>query len=637
MHYAAVTWTPLPRPTDRAPTAAGGASVVYDADTMKQASSDPSRMHGALRTGGILMPASDTLSVLLGYALAIALYFQLGGWAEFSWPWAALVTVTAAAVTLATGLALKVYHGRSPVSSASETVSLSIQTAASVVVVALVCLIGNEFSWALVPLAGGLIALALMCAARAWWRVLDSRRGYQSSGARRRTVVVGAGNAGQQVVESMRTSAASELEPVALVDDDPRKRHLRVSGVGVAGTLADLGDVVREFEADLVVLAIPSGSPELYDSVAERAREAGADIKILPSISELFSDIVGIRDLRDINLTDVLGRRQVETDLDSISHYLAGKRVLITGAGGSIGSELARQVSRWQPAELMLLDRDESALHGVELSLHGHGLLDTDQTILADIRDGDTLLELFAERRPEVVFHAAALKHLPMLEKYPHEGYKTNVLGTLNVLRAAAAADVERFVNISTDKAADPTSVLGLTKRVAERLTASYAASNDGRYISVRFGNVLGSRGSVLAAWAAQIARGGPLTVTDPEVTRYFMTIHEACQLVLQAGAEGSSGEVLILDMGQPVKMVDVARKVIAQSGSQVEIVFTGLRPGEKLHETLLSGGELGGRPLHDLITHAPVPALSESAVTSGVSTDMRAALQSWCSVDVGH
>ncbi len=603
---------------------------------MEQASYDPFRMNRALRIRGIVMPASDTLSVLLGYALAIALYFQLGGWGEISWRWAGVVTVTAVAVTLAVGLGLKVYHGRSQVSSASETVSLSIQTAASVIVVVLVCLIGDEFS-GLVPVAGGLIALALMCAARAWWRVLESRRGYRSSGARRRTVVVGAGNAGQQVVESMRTSVASELEPVALVDDDPRKRHLRVSGVGVAGTLADLGDVVREFEAELVVLAIPSGSSELYDSVAERAREAGADIKILPSISELFSDVVGIRDLRDINLTDVLGRRQVETDLDSISHSLAGKRVLITGAGGSIGSELARQIQRWQPAELMLLDRDESALHGVELSLHGHGLLDTDQTILADIRDGDTLLELFAERRPEVVFHAAALKHLPMLEKYPHEGYKTNVVGTLNVLRAAAAAGVERFVNVSTDKAADPTSILGLTKRVAERLTASYAASNDGRYISVRFGNVLGSRGSVLAAWAAQIARGGPLTVTDPDVTRYFMTIHEACQLVLQAGAEGSSGEVLILDMGQPVKIVDVARKVIAQSGSQVEIIFTGLRPGEKMHETLLSGGEVGGRPVHDLITHAPVPVLSESAVTSGVSTDVRAALESWCSVDAGH
>jgi len=264
----------------------------------------------------------------------------------------------------------------------------------------------------------------------------------------------------------------------------------------------------------------------------------------------------------------------------------------------------------------MLLDRDESALHAVQLSLHGRALLDTDEVILADIRDTSALQRIFIERRPEVVFHAAALKHLPMLEQYPSEALKTNVHGTLNVLEAAAAAGVTHFVNISTDKAADPTSILGLSKRVAERLTADVARRADtGTYLSVRFGNVLGSRGSVLTAFAAQIAAGGPVTVTHPEVTRYFMTVEEAVELVIQAAAIGSDGEALILDMGKPVRIVEVAEQLIAQSGQDIEIVFTGLREGEKMHEVLLGGRESDDRPKHPLVSHVDVDPIAVTAV----------------------
>jgi FlaA1/EpsC-like NDP-sugar epimerase len=284
------------------------------------------------------------------------------------------------------------------------------------------------------------------------------------------------------------------------------------------------------------------------------------------------------------------------------------RRVLVTGAGGSIGSELCRQLARFNPAELIMLDRDESALHEVQLSIHGRALLDTPQTVLADLRDEATINHIFDTRKPEVVFHAAALKHLPLLERYPLEAYQTNVLGTLTLLNAAQRTGVGVFVNISTDKAANPISVLGYSKRIAERVTAAAGqTAKSGKYMSVRFGNVLGSRGSVLMSFRDQIAKGGPLTVTHRGVTRYFMTISEAVQLVIQAGAIGRSGEALVLDMGTPVSIYDVAKQLVANSGKPVEIEIVGLRAGEKVHEELFGDGEVDTRPRHPLISHVPV------------------------------
>jgi FlaA1/EpsC-like NDP-sugar epimerase len=287
--------------------------------------------------------------------------------------------------------------------------------------------------------------------------------------------------------------------------------------------------------------------------------------------------------------------------------------VLVTGAGGSIGSELCRQIHRFAPGELMMLDRDESALHAVQLALRGRALLDGSELILADLRDPDAIRDVFSDRRPEVVFHAAALKHLPLLERYPGEAVKSNVHGTLTVLEMARG--VEKFVNISTDKAANPTSVLGYSKRITERLTAHAAMINEGNFLSVRFGNVLGSRGSVLTAFSAQAAAGGPITVTHPEVTRYFMTVHEAVQLVIQAAAIGRPGEALVLDMGKAVRIADVARQLAEQAPHPVDIIYTGLRPGEKLHEELFGSGESDVRPFHHLISHVGVPPLDPAEV----------------------
>jgi len=308
------------------------------------------------------------------------------------------------------------------------------------------------------------------------------------------------------------------------------------------------------------------------------------------------------------DLDSLLGRAAAPPLGDGLPCYLTDRRVLVIGAGGSIGSELCRQIAHYGPEELMLLDRDESALHATQLSLHGRALLDSPETILADIRDVVGLRQIIADRRPDIVFHAAALKHLPMLETHPGEAVKTNVWGTQAVLEACAA--VERFVNISTDKAANPTSVLGLSKRITERLTAHADQRYPGTFLSVRFGNVLGSRGSALTTFQAQIRAGDPVTITHPDVSRYFMTVGEAVALVIQAAAIGHGGEALILDMGAPVRIVDVAQQMGHMMGRRVEIVYTGLRPGEKLHEDLLGDGEVDRRPIHPMISHVDVPPL---------------------------
>ena len=294
------------------------------------------------------------------------------------------------------------------------------------------------------------------------------------------------------------------------------------------------------------------------------------------------------------------------------------RRVLVTGAGGSIGSELCRQLVRFNPAEIIMLDRDESALHEVQLSIYGRALLDTPQTVLADLRDARAINAVFDSRKPQVVFHAAALKHLPLLERYPHEAYQTNVLGTLTMLKAAQQSGVEVFVNISTDKAANPISVLGYSKRIAERLTAEFAFnSGPGKYISVRFGNVLGSRGSVLMSFRDQIAKGGPVTVTHRGVTRYFMTISEAVQLVIQAGAIGSTGEVLVLDMGKPVNIYEVAERLVRNSSKPIKIEVVGLRIGEKVHEELFGENEIDNRPRHPLISHVAVKPIDQLSLNT--------------------
>lgn len=525
--------------------------------------------------------------------------------------------VVVVVVLLAVGTAV-VYRGQYRYGSFEELSVLAIVVGVSAVAgLAFAVLAPSADGPRVVPLSVPVVSAALTLIGLAGLRWIG-RRAIDAQSAPRedteRVLVLGAGESGYQVIRAMLKDPSSPYRPVGLVDDDQTKKNLRIEGVRVLGTSEDLPELARRTGATTLVLAVRAASAAEVRTLAATARAAGLRLLSVPSTSKMLGSEIGLGDIRALTVEDLLGRHQISTDVHEIAAYLTGRRILVTGAGGSIGSELCRQIHAFRPSALIMLERDESALHAVQLSIEGHALLDSADLVLADIRDRRRLGEVFAEQKPDVVFHAAALKHLPLVEANPGEALQSNVWGTLNVLEAAREVGVERFINISTDKAADPTSVLGWTKRIAERLTAEFA--RDGSlYMSVRFGNVLGSRGSVLHTFADQVARGGPITLTDARVTRYFMTVPEAVELVIQCGAIGGAGESLVLDMGEPVLIAELAARIADLAGATVEIVETGLRPGEKLHEDLIGVDEVGTRRAHPLITHVPVPPLDPAAV----------------------
>ena len=514
------------------------------------------------------------------------------------------------------GLAAGLYRGRHLRGSRDEVkaVMLAAALVACCLVLVGAMLMSSQRVRPQTVVAGAALALVAMLGARyvAFATRLRSRR---PAPAAVKIIVFGAGEAGAQLIRRLTTQSDVAYQPVGILDDDPAKRRLRIHGVPVLGGRGQMAEVAASTGARVLVIAIAAETSKVIKDLTEAAEGCGLVPKVIPSLRELLTGHAQIEGVRDPRISDLLGRRAVTSDVASVREHIAGQHVLVTGAGGSIGAELCRQLHQLGPTQLIMLDRDESALHAVQLMLHGRALLDSEETVLADIRDRRRVREVFERFRPGIVFHAAALKHLPLLERAPAEALKSNVLGTLTVLEAAADHGVHSFVNISTDKAANPVSVLGYSKRITERLTADMAARAAGRFLSVRFGNVLGSRGSVLTALSAQVAAGGPVTVTDPEVRRYFMLADEAVHLVLQAAAIGRGGEALVLDMGEPVRIADMARRMAASSGREVDIVFTGLRPGEKLFEDRLGQGESDLRPYHPLISQVPVPPLSAGEV----------------------
>jgi FlaA1/EpsC-like NDP-sugar epimerase len=567
-----------------------------------------------VRQRSIVQATTDAVAATVGLFASVLIRFEFDPPDGMLAPTAGLALL-ATVVQLATGTSFGLYAGRWRFGGFEEVTALTQSLMSTTLVVALV----NRFALGhRIPISAtlmfGMITLGMTAAVRWYWRLHVERRMRPGSSARR-TLVFGAGEAGSQVITSMMRNPASPYLPVALLDDDRGKRNLRMLGIQVVGGRRYLHAAKERFDADVLLIAIPSANRTVISDLSSRAADVGLDVLVLPSVTELFGGHVDVTDIRPLSEADLLGRQAVDTDVESVAGYLTGRRVLVTGAGGSIGSELCRQIYRFAPASLVMLERDESALHAVQLSIEGRALLDTRNLVVCDIRDAERLTEVFVEHRPEVVFHAAALKHLPLLEMHPSEAFKTNCVATQHLLDASIRFGVERFVNISTDKAADPCSVLGYTKRIAERLTAAASQRSTGTYLSVRFGNVLGSRGSVLTSFRAQIEAGGPITVTDPEVTRYFMTVEEAVQLVIQAGAVGHDGEAMVLDMGEPVRIADVAQRLADQADRTIEIVYTGLRPGEKLHEVLLGVDEDDNRPAHPQISHVPVPPLDARAL----------------------
>ena len=413
---------------------------------------------------------------------------------------------------------------------------------------------------------------------------------------RSRLLVVGAGDAGQMIAREIRLNPALNLEVVGFVDDDPRKRKQSFQGFPVLGKIRRIGRICQEQGVDEIVIAIPSASGKDLRHIVELCQATGVKFKTLPGVGQLIDGKISIQQVKDVELEDLLGRASVKLDLSRIEACLKGKRVLVTGAGGSIGSEICRQVARFHPKKIVLFENAETPLFQIEreLRMKFPGLRIV--PIIGDIRFKARVEAIFDEFLPEVVFHAAAYKHVPMMECNPAEAANNNVRGTRIIADAAHQFKVERFVMISTDKAVNPTNVMGASKRAAELYVQALAKRSRTNFVTVRFGNVLGSNGSVIPIFKEQIAKGGPVTVTHPEVTRFFMTIPEASQLVLQAGSMGKGGEIFLLDMGEPVKIVKLAEELIQLSGyrpyEDIEIAFTGLRPGEKLYEELLLAGE---------------------------------------------
>lgn len=546
----------------------------------------------------------DSVAWIIGIVAALALRFEHVAPPE-AWAATLVLALVAAGLQVVVGYFFAFYRGRYTYGSFEEVRMLGfailLQSAALTILV--------FFVGPLVGVPRGTVILAfpfvmlIMFGVRYMARLMLERTrkpGEQAVPA----LIVGAGYLGGMLVHTLNTDPTSPFRPVGILDDDPAKKNLRLRGVPVLGRTKHIAKAAEQTGAKAIIIAIGQADSTLLRRLTDDAARSGLTVSVTPALSSLLSGEKSVGDLRDISIEDLIGRHPVDTNVELIAGYVTGKRVLVTGAGGSIGSELCRQLVKYGPSELIMLDRDETGLQLAQLGTSGHGLLDSNDVVLADIREQSTLDEIFAARKPEVVFHAAALKHLPMLEQYPDEAWKTNVLGTLNVLNAARKVGVATFVNISTDKAANPTSVLGHSKRVAEKLTAWAAEESGMRYLSVRFGNVIGSRGSMLPTFQALIEAGGPVTVTHPDVTRYFMTIPEACQLVIQAGGIGRPGEILILDMGEPVSILEVAKRMIAMSGKNIEIVFTGLRHGEKLHEVLVGTREDLERPFHPKVSH---------------------------------
>ncbi len=459
------------------------------------------------------------------------------------------------------------------------------------------------------PLIDGLLSLSLIGVLRFSVRVTEriSKRYKAGSKPQERVLIVGAGSAGVSLVQEMQRNPHLGFDPVAFIDDSPKKLNAQIMGISVVGDRHQIPDVVNSLHIRKAVIAMPTVAGGVIREIVDICKATGIQPSTLPGIHEILNGRVRVDSIRDVRIEDLLRREPVQIEIERVHQFLQGKKVLITGAGGSIGSELCRQIFKCQPAEMILIGHGENSVFNIQQELEqlvqvlkndGKTQIHTPKVsnLIGDLRFQSRLEHAFERFQPEVIFHAAAHKHVPLMESNPPEAITNNVLGTKNLLQLALQYDVKHFVMISTDKAVNPTNIMGASKRVAEMLVLQAAKESGNSYVAVRFGNVLGSRGSVVPTFQKQIAAGGPVTVTHPDICRYFMTIPEAVQLVLQAAVLGRCGEVLMLNMGEPVKIVDLAKELIRLSGYEVnkdiDIVFTGLRPGEKLFEELFISGE---------------------------------------------
>jgi len=577
----------------------------------------------ARAAGALVRSRSDVALAALDAALLagsylVVLLLRFDGtvpsniWGRFGW-WLPFALAVSVGVTWSFGLYGQVWRH----ASVQEARRLLGATLATLLILSGMELITDRsVPWSVILLGTGAGAFG-MGAVRFQSRLFSFRRHEYVPGGSR-VVVIGAKDAGATLIAEMQRYPGAGLFPVGLLDPDPALHGRSLLGLWVSGGFDHLAALTADTEADVAILAMSSPSADLVRQAATAAEHAGVALKIVGGLAGRVRGDAGIRSVRDLEIDDLIGRAEVHTDLDAVRQMLAGRRVLITGAGGSIGSEIARQVARCEPALLIALDHDESHLHDMASSIPTPVV-----QVLADIRDPASVRRAFDRHRPELVFHAAAHKHVPLLEGHPSEAVRTNVLGTVHVLDAAQSVEVERFVFISTDKAVEPQGVMGASKRLGEQLVLG-RANPGATHAAVRFGNVIGSRGSVVPTFARQIAAGGPVTVTDPRMTRFFMSLEEAVQLVLQAAALARGGDLFVLDMGEPVRILELAERMIRLAGlrvgADIEVVVTGPRPGEKLEEELVAWDEPKTPTEH--------PAISRIATTSAERADLDGAVR---------
>jgi len=564
-------------------------------------------------------------SIFLTYRRALIIGVHIGLWCfslfvgfllrfEFTIPkkyaedllgWIAVLV----AFRVVTGFAFGTFHGMWRYTGASDLVGLfKTTTLSSIGFAAFLAIARFEHFPRSIVFIEWLLAMMLVGGLRFGIRKIRELAGEirTRQGKKHRVLIVGAGDAGEMLLREILKSHASRFTPVGFLDDDPKKRFERIHGLKVFGPVAKVAEVVAHHEIDEIVIAMPSASGRQMRRVLELCQPVKATVRTIPGVDQLIDGKVSLSQVREVAIEDLLGREPVTLDDDLIGASIRGRTVLVSGAGGSIGSELCRQIARFAPSTLVLVEQAENNLFEIHRELAVHFASVTLVPCIADVTDRDRMRAVFAAHRPHMVFHAAAHKHVPMMEWNPGEAVKNNVGGSRLLATMADEHGVDRFVMISTDKAVNPTSVMGATKRVAEMFVQALAARSKTKFVTVRFGNVLGSAGSVIPIFKQQIAKGGPVTVTHPEMRRYFMTIPEASQLVLQAGAMGEGGEVFVLDMGEPVKIVDLARDLIRLSGFtpgiDIQIEYSGMRPGEKLFEELSVSSENADKTRHPKI-----------------------------------
>lgn len=500
----------------------------------------------------------------------------------------------------------KVYKKAWEYASIGELLSiLKVVTLSILIAAAAEQLLLREISYRFLTVAW-LLKLFFMGGSRFSWRLFRDTF-LNIANNKNRTLIVGAGSAGMMVARQLKQNNEADLFPVGFIDDDIKKHKLDILGIPVIGGVTKIEETVKRLDIDNIVIAIPSLSKKELNKIFLECAKTSAKTQILPMLEDLMTGKVSVKQFRDVQVEDLLGRDPVELDMESISGYIMNKVVLVTGAGGSIGSEICRQIAHFAPKKLILIGHGENSIYSIEMELK-ESFKDKNiefVPVIADLQDFKKMMFVMSLYQPDVVYHAAAHKHVPLMECNPEEAVKNNIIGTMNTAKAASWNHVKTFVMISSDKAVNPTSVMGATKRIAEMIIQNMDRENETKFVAVRFGNVLGSRGSVIPLFKRQIENGGPVTVTHPEMVRYFMTIPEASRLVLQAGALARGGEIFILDMGEPVKIVDLAKNLIKLSGNSIEeigIEFTGVRPGEKLFEELLKENEVHNEQIYPQI-----------------------------------